>query len=125
MHHYEEQQEYYNSLDPLTKTYTFFSDSLLSKWGFGDGNMLDELCGATSHDDLALFVDKIIVSQITSHKVTARRVHTIHNPIRAEFVDGVEALYPVDERFELKPEKFSYTGQEILEALEKLRNEQK
>lgn len=124
MHQYEEGYGY-GCMDPLGKTYQFFSDSLLSKWGFGDGDMLNELCGATSHDDLALFVEKVIVPQITSHKITTCRIHTSHNPIRAETIDGVEPLYPSDYRFTLLAQCFSYTGQEILEALEKLINEQK
>ena len=100
----------YNGDISLDRIYNFYPEGLLSKWGFADGDLLDY---AFTREDLCDFVEKVIVPQITSHKVETCRISTIHNPIRAKTVDGIEVEYPQDERFVLLPEVISYTGHEI------------
>ncbi|WP_435597023.1 hypothetical protein [Streptomyces anulatus] len=77
---------------------TLFSSSLLSKWGFNDGDdpcdWLD-YCEANDIDHanvdfpLVELVRRFLVPQI-DQQVTVVEIETIHNPIRAETVDGVD-----------------------------------
>jgi hypothetical protein len=77
---------------------TLFSSSLLSKWGFNDGNDPDDwldYCEAHGIDYNA--VDFPLVALVRQHllpvldqDVTVVEIETSHNPIRAELVDGID-----------------------------------
>jgi hypothetical protein len=77
---------------------TLFSSSLLSKWGFNDGDdpydWLD-YCEANGIDynevdfPLVELVRRFLLPRI-EQPITVVEVETCHNPIRAETVDGVD-----------------------------------
>lgn len=81
-------------------TITLHSSGLLSKWGFGDGDEPDEwLDYLDKHgidwDDaewpLAELVRCYLLPELRQHHdIDVYEIDTIHNPIRAECVDGVE-----------------------------------
>ena len=88
---------------------TFETEGLLWKWGFGDGDMLDDLLAGHGWADqwqkdreagIDIWFDhRVLVRVIREHVLPALAEHhviatmvvdTIHNPIRATVVDGVE-----------------------------------
>lgn len=84
------------------------AESLFSKWGFGDGDMLDDILEANGfdqeprrdddhlyfdHEVLALCVERYLLPELPE-PVATFRVGTIHNPIRAETVKKWEAEIP-------------------------------
>jgi hypothetical protein len=75
---------------------TLLSSSLLSKWGFNDGDDPDDwldYCDANGIDHNALgfplipLVQRHLLPQL-KQRVTVVEIETSHNPIRAESVDG-------------------------------------
>lgn len=74
--------------------------SLLSKWGFGDGdclgdwwwNVMDEPVPADEHQVLRDLVRTHLVPALEAagHVVEVYDIETIHNPIRARTLNGVE-----------------------------------
>lgn len=76
------------------------ANSLLSKWGFGDGDALDDWWW--DQFDMAPDVDthELLYSLIVAHLVPAlrdrgyevelERIDTIHNPVRARTLNGIE-----------------------------------
>ncbi|MCS6578218.1 hypothetical protein [Curtobacterium poinsettiae] len=76
--------------------------SLLSKWGFSDGDlMIDwawdnlsdedaEMVSDQHHDLLIGLVKEYLVPKLSAWDVEVEEIQTIHNPIRARMVDGVE-----------------------------------
>jgi hypothetical protein len=83
-------------------TITLRASSLTSKWGFGDGDMIDEELWdlydgrddqrPDSHRVLYALVERYLVPELERHgyKVVLEFVNTSHNPVRAETLDGVE-----------------------------------
>lgn len=87
----------------------FYSEGLLSKWGFGDGDMLDDLLYAydfdfnqvthfrprgdigltygTSHEILITVVCAFVIPKL-DQRVEPYAISTIHNPIRAHRING-------------------------------------
>lgn len=79
-------------------TMTLFSSSLLSKWGFNDGDVPElwlDWCEAQGIDykafdfPWAALVRKYLVPVI-EQDITVVDIETMHNPIRAATVDGVD-----------------------------------
>ena len=78
-------------------------DSLLSKWGFGDGDCVfdywwdaaDEAVEFDHHAALRLLVHRHLIPAIEAagHTITVYNIETSHNPIRADMLDGE----PVDD----------------------------
>jgi hypothetical protein len=78
---------------------TLFSSGLLSKWGFSDGDIPDQLldwCDTRSipypadwHATLRHLVREHLIPAL-DQTVTVTEIETSHNPIRAETVDGVD-----------------------------------
>jgi hypothetical protein len=74
----------------------FFTSGLVSKWGFQDGDQLSDLCydlrfdDGIEVDDHALLVETVrrFILPRLDQSVETRVISTIHNPIRAETVDG-------------------------------------
>lgn len=95
---------------------TLFASGLLSKWGFSDGAMPDELWdvldglgvpwdGVEWHAVLRVLVRTYLVPAL-DQVVEVVDVETSHNPIRASTVDGVDVepyWNDVDEPVELTP----------------------
>lgn len=85
----------------VTDSVTLFSDGLLSKWGFSDGDVLDEPLwdhadelginprGGDIHAVLIRAVHEYLLPAL-DQDVQVYEIGTIHNPIRARTVDGVE-----------------------------------
>ncbi|WP_327230819.1 hypothetical protein [Streptomyces murinus] len=94
---------------------TLFSSDLLSKWGFNDGDDPDDwldYCEAHGIDyntvdfPLVALVRRYLLP-VLDQDVTVVEIETIHNPIRAELVDGIdvtEAWYGRAEAPTLTPE---------------------
>ena len=85
-----------DDLDALPAVYHLLSDDLLSKWGFGDGDMFDDLCWALEQaegidvdgqDVLKAAVRRWMLPRLRQ-RVEVVEIETIHNPIRASTVDG-------------------------------------
>lgn len=89
---------------------TFYTTSLLSKWGFNDGDILDEFAAdydielpnysqesyPRAHQALIEVVKEHILPTL-DQKVEVVCISCIHNPIRAERVDdlSVEDFWPI------------------------------
>ena len=73
----------------------FFTEDLLHKFGFGDGDMLYDLVeehdlGVDDRDLLVAVVEALVVPRL-DQSVETYTLGTLHNPIRAHTVDGEEA----------------------------------
>lgn len=91
------------------------SDSLLSKWGFNDGDMPDRVydyCDANGIGYAELNWTATLIRLVREHllpalehQVDVYEIVTIHNPIRARTVDGVR-IDPtdLDDEVELTPQ---------------------
>lgn len=83
-----------------TTIFTMTAESLCSKWGFSDGDSLedwwfdncDENYRPTHffHDLLFYLVKKYLIPEIekANHVVVLTRIHTIHNPVRIDVLNG-------------------------------------
>jgi hypothetical protein len=98
-----------------TETLWLSSASLLSKWGFEDGDMPDELCDYFDargtpweqvdwHATLVKLVRTFLLPVI-DQKIEVDEISTIHNPIRARTVDGQQVdSYETDSSTPLTPD---------------------
>lgn len=74
------------------------ASGLLSKWGFGDGDVLaqwwwdvyDEEPPKNDHDLLYALVTQYLLPALRKegNDVQVYRIHTNHNPVRAEYLNG-------------------------------------
>lgn len=73
-----------------------FADDLLSKWGFSDGDRLGEYVynefkvydfHYNEHKTLEELVKRYLLPKLEK-KVETMYIGTIHNPVRAEMIDG-------------------------------------
>lgn len=74
------------------------ASGLLSKWGFGDGDVLaqwwwdvyDEEPPKNDHDLLYALVTQYLLPVLRKegNNVQVYRIHTNHNPVRAEYLNG-------------------------------------
>lgn len=80
-------------------TLTLFADCLLSKWGFGDGDVPDaylDWCDDNGHPypgDWHTVLRTLVRTRLVPalhQRVEVVDIETSHNPIRAERVDGVD-----------------------------------
>ena len=78
------------------KKFVMYPDSLLSKWGFGDGDALSDFLyendvehkvRLNSHKLLEELVKRFLLPKL-SKKVEIFYIESIHNPVRAEMIDG-------------------------------------
>lgn len=82
------------------RTFLLDAESLCSKWGFGDGDALDDWWWDTydgcpeidTHELLHALVVAYLMPVIrdAGHAVELERIETIHNPVRARILNGVE-----------------------------------
>ena len=100
---------------------TLFAESLLSKWGFHDGDQLDWLYDFGISDDHPVLIEVVKTKLLPalSHHVEVREISCIHNPIRASKIDGKgvkDAWFDPDYKFEFgKPDYVEVSGAEIVE----------
>lgn len=76
--------------------FVMYADDLLSKWGFGDGDRLGDWVSDTfnrynfeyqEHKLLEELVKRFLLPKLDK-KVEIFFVSTIHNPVRAEMING-------------------------------------
>jgi hypothetical protein len=94
-------------------TFTLDADSLLSKWGFGDGDALsdwwwdnfDEDAPFNDHDVLHALVLAHLVPAIRNagHEVEVEFIETIHNPVRADTFDGRQVNHHLSSPWCIEP----------------------
>jgi len=105
--------------------FTLDADSLLSKWGFGDGDALNDWWW-DNYDEEPPFGDhEMLYALVVAHllpkmreagwDVELVRISTIHNPVRAERLNGVEVDHYVADHPSI-PIEASVTREQI-EAL--------
>ena len=107
---------YINQIFDPVNDEMFFSDGLLSKFGFCDGDQLDWLYEHGSFDKhlvLTTAVKKWVLPRL-NQKVDVEIIGTIHNPIRANCVDGVPYNWAIDSGIHLSPEFIVVPREEIL-----------
>ena len=105
---------------------TLYADCLLSKWGFHDGDEPDfwlDWCdeqgvdynarGWDWHTTLRRLVREHLAPKL-DQRVELVDIETIHNPIRAETVDGVEVDWYADSLIMLTPEHVDIPFSEVL-----------
>lgn len=112
------------------ETVHLFTESLLSKWGFHDGDQLDWLeehrRGYDKHEVLIECVKRRMLP-VLAQKVEIREIACCHNPCRAEIVDGqsvTDLWFDPSLKLDppLSPEFIVMTGAEILAIAEELRS---
>lgn len=103
------------------------SASLLSKWGFNDGDEPDFLLDALDergldypsdwHEALWKLVNEHLLPALDQH-VELVRIATNHNPVRASIVDGVdvEGQWGRDATTRLSPESVSVPIERVIEV---------
>lgn len=109
-----------------------FSESLLSKWGFNDGDLPDEVDGWLDAQDppihlagnwrpiLCQLVRRYLIPAL-DQAVEVVEIETSHNPIRAEKVDGVDVTdswYHNGEKVRLTPDSVTVPYSAILELIQ-------
>lgn len=116
-------------MEPVSSL-TLFSDGLLSKWGFWDGDMPDHVwdyCaaeGLTSvdwHATLRRLVRNYLVPAL-DQSVEVVDIETIHNPVRASKVDGadVEDEWYLETTTRLTPECVTVTIEQVRAAIDEV-----
>jgi len=109
---------------------TLCSQGLLSKWGFNDGDMPEELMDYWDtlgvdysdidwRDALRKLVRTYLLPQLeANHHITIYDIETIHNPIRAATVDGLEIDDTEDTDIRLVPEHITIQYNAVATACE-------
>ncbi len=113
----------------LPETVHLFTESLLSKWGFHDGDQLDWLWSHhRGYDKHAVLIECVKRKMLPAlvQKVEIREIVCCHNPCRAETVDGknvTDLWYDSALKLDptLSPECVVMTGAEIVAIAEELR----
>lgn len=89
-------------MNPSINVVPICTDGFFSKWGFEDGDVLDDALYEMGwgdayqtagfdfdHDVLVAVLDRYVVPAVRqNHELTVTRIYTIHNPYRAETFDG-------------------------------------
>ena len=105
---------------------TLFAESLLSKWGFHDGDQLDWLYDFGITDDHPVLIEVVKAKLLPAlpHHVEVREISCIHNPIRASKIDGKnveDAWHDSDFKFNFgKPDFVEVPGAEIVEIAQRI-----
>lgn len=113
------EDNYFGQPPTPPKTEMLFSQGLLSKWGFHDGDLLEWLFEFGDYDRRAVLcavVRKHLIPAL-KHKVDVQEIETIHNPIRLRTVDDrdvTDEWYDPDNKTKLTPEYVEVSGEEIL-----------
>jgi hypothetical protein len=114
---------------PSNATFLLNAESLLSKWGFGDGGALgewwwdnfDEPEPFDDHRALIVLVETYLVPALAAAGWTVELtyVETNHNPVRAETLNGAKVDWYDTRRVEFDPPIWAeVTRDQILAALE-------
>lgn len=98
----------------------FYTEGLLSKWGFEDGDILNELLldnGIEPKHSILVRAVRDKVLPLIQQKVVVFDIETSHNPIRARTVDGVEVDHYNDNDIALVPEYVDVPNDVILKLV--------
>lgn len=111
------------------RMFTMHAESLLSKWGFGDGDALSDWWWDqfetdppfNDHDVLFTLVESHLVPkmQAAGWKVDLVKIATIHNPVRAGRLNNVEVDWYAGDGGPISIEA-SVTAEQILHAAEEV-----
>lgn len=106
------------------------AESLMSKWGFGDGDALDEWWWDRFAADAEFDTDELLYALVLAYLVPAMRerghvvelvrIETIHNPVRAGMLDGVEVDHYADGDHFDPPIYVVITVEQVLEMVRKI-----
>lgn len=109
------------------RTFLLDAESLCSKWGFGDGDALDDWWWDTYDEDPAVDTHELLHALVIAylipaireagHDVVLERVETIHNPVRAYTLDGVEVDQYDSSRDHFNPEILVYVTRGQIEEM--------
>jgi hypothetical protein len=105
---------------------TLFAESLLSKWGFHDGDQLDWLYDFGFTDDHPVLIEVVKTKLLPAlpHHIEVREISCIHNPIRASKIDGnsvEDAWFDPYYKFEFgKPDCVEVSGDEVVEIARRI-----
>ena len=104
------------------------SASLLSKWGFGDGDDLNWLFEFGDFDKHATLVELVRrkLLPILDQKVEIEVINTCHNPCRARTVDGENVTkwhYELNPPIKLTPKWVIVSGADVLNLAQELARE--
>lgn len=115
------------------KKITLYTAGLFSKWGFGDGDILsdfmydtDNLYRVNEHKLLFRLVRKFVLP-VLNYKVEVCYVKTIHNPVRAEMVDGEDySNWYEDDHWDkdIEPKRIDISYDDALEEVNSLKDKQ-
>ena len=98
---------------------TFYTQSLMSKWGFGDGDMLG------GHELLQAVVKKFIIPKLDQVIEYQEDINLCHNPIRATKVDGIDTsdfwYGKKEHNIRLTPETIDVSKQDIEDVWQTLK----
>ena len=107
----------------MDKPFEFVTDHLLTKWGFQDGEMLDDLFPDDDHEFVRWVLCEVVEYYVCSkidNDVKPYRTKTSHNPVRVYEVDGVhEGDWTEPPR--LTPFEIKVSPNEIFEMADYLR----
>lgn len=117
-------------------TLSLWSESLLSKWGFQDGDTPEQVMDYCDdhgidyvrvdwHEVLRGLVRKHLLPELEKHHtIKLVDIETIHNPIRASEVDGrdVEGDWYDGSTLELKPEGVHIPMSAVVSEMEAARD---
>jgi hypothetical protein len=108
---------------------TLYSDGLLSKWGFSDGDAPDawldycddhgiDFSPVEWHSVLVKLVRRYLLP-VLDQQVEVAEIVTIHNPIRAERVDGADVTdgWYTEPAVHLTPESVTIPMSEVIDAV--------
>lgn len=111
------------------KKITLHTSDLLSKWGFCDGDILDDFIWdndyeykVLKHKLLFRLVKKFLLPKL-NHKIEVCFFDTIHNPVRAEMIDGIDySNWFDDDEWDnkLKPESVEIKEEDIIKEIKKM-----
>lgn len=103
------------------------AESLMSKWGFGDGDALsdwwwdnfDEDCPFNADDLLYALVVEYLMPKLRAAGWTVElcRIETTHNPVRAERLNGREVDWYAAGHVEFDPPIFAEVTREQITSL--------
>lgn len=101
----------------------FYTEALLSKWGFDDGDLLGEMLLEKLGEDYFKLDQKEILFEVVrdhivpkiSNNIEIYYINTCHNPVRADKVDGIRVNDTGDNDISIVPEKIEVEDNIILE----------
>ena len=113
------------------KAFHMDADSLLSKWGFGDGDSLDDWWWDTYDSPPDVNTDELLYSLVAAflvpalrdagYEVELERIGTIHNPVRARTLNGAHVdHYPTGDDGIVPPVVVSVSRGQIEALLSKV-----